>query len=701
MLEIRKQAEKTFEEQLEEALQKIPLYSMEWTNFQPSEPGITVLENFIGFQVLQQSQLQKISPEVLQKLLKFAGIIQYPAHSARVLLETKKLPGRLIFPENQQFTVGDIVFESKKPNSAGTHKILGIYSEAEGKILDARVLLLPEIPLSIKIFGDKPKAGNAIYFITDSLPEQVEVHFYIRTVKTFCRNAFAEWAGSRFGHISWQCYTTAGFQDIHCRDGTWSFLTDGELVFSGIKNPEMYDEMPIKGCCIRGVLKQADYDIPPKLLSVHGFLLEAFQRNTGCVVKPFEGNKMIEINCSLLKAGYFRVFCREGLDKSYRRYDPVSEGFGRGRYYESTRRGEMQLEIRFDKCRFGYGPARVKDAVQVVIYTEEMMQRYELGIVYGYDNQEIQLPVQNVVSGHFCLLAQRIQENGSFYYDFVKQNQAGEGDLNYELMEEEGMIRIRDAGDFIQARLFLAELSTCQGDAGNVRENSRFTAEGNFGSAELSNPAPAVGGRLRESVTAAAKRFYQQMKKPDTAICASDYEEMVQKVPGLCIHKVRAIMDENRKEALVVVKPWAEEEFPRLTPLYKEILEEYFETRRLLTTRIRFAGPRYVGIDVRGVIYVKRQYEYYMEEIEGVLRRHLDYRKGPQNFGEVLKFEKLFYDLEQLDCIVSMQNLAIYPQNLNHVSMEGMDIHPEGDCLCYPGNFYLEIHAGRLGGQEP
>ncbi|MCI9083145.1 MAG: hypothetical protein HFI70_12815 [Lachnospiraceae bacterium] len=699
MLEISKQKDKTFEEWLEEDLQKIPLYTREWTNLQPSDPGITILENFIAFQVLQQSQIQKMTPEILQKLLKFAGIVRYSSSSARVLLEAKNLPGSLTLPQSQQFLSGETIFETNQPAMAGQHQLLGVYGMTEGKILDAGVLLQPEIPLSVEIFGNKPSAGNAVYFIMNSLPEQEEIYFYIRTVKAMYRNAFDSSVERRFAHISWQCYTKKGFEDICCQDHTWSFLTDGELVFSGIKNPKVYEELPVKGCCIRGVLKEAEYDIAPKLLSVHGFLIEAFQRKTGSVIRSFGGSQKTVINFNLPKDGYFRVFCREGPGTSYRRYDPCSEAVSQGRYYECTRKGERQLEIKFDRERFGYGPAETNDAVRVVIYTQEMMQRYELGMVYGYDNQEIKISAANVLADYFCLLAER-KQGGKCCYDFVKPGQTGEGDLNYELMEEEGIIRIKDAGDFIQARLFLAAIATCQGEEGNVRENSFFIAEGDFGRAKFVNPAPAAGGRLKESVEAAKKRFYQEMKRPETVICAEDYEETAKHVPGLCIHKVRAVIDANRKEVLVVVKPWTEEEFPKLTPVYKEILEKYFEPRRILTTRVCFASPRYVLIDVRGIIYVKSYYEYYMEEIEDVINRHLDYRRGPQNFGETLKFEKLFSDLEKLDCIVSMRNLEIYPQNRNCASREGMDIYPAEDCLCCPGNLYLDIHTGLLGGQQ-
>ena len=695
MLDMKRPEDKTFEEWMEDARQKIPMYSSEWTNYNPSDPGITILENLTAFHVLQQSQMGETTPGVRRKLLKLAGITQYPGKCARVLLEPENLKEPAVFPANQQFLVGDTVFETEQPCRAGGHKVLGVYGMDKGELIDGELLLDSAVPLSVRIFGENPEVGNGVYFIMDSLPEGEDLHFYIRIVKVPYRNDFVESVNNRFASVTWQCYTEDGFQDIWCRDRTGAFLTDGELVFRGIKNPAIYRELPRTGYCIRGILRQVSYDIAPQLFSVHGFLLEAYQRETSCIAKSFKKSREIEISCNLLRDGYFRVFCREGEGRSYRRYDQYDGIQKEGRYYELRKEEEGKAVLGFDRQRFGYGPVRVKDAIRVVIYNEEMMQRYDLGVVYGYDRQEIALPAVQIVPDNFCLLAERRDEDGGFCYDFVKPKRTGDGELRYELLESEGKIRILDAGDYIEARLFLANLSVYQGENGNVRENSRFTAEGDFGELVFRNPAPGTGGRFRESEQMAAKRFYDEMKGPETAVCAGDYENMVHKISGLCIQKVRAVMDYEKNEVLVAVKPWSEDAFPRLTPLYKSMLEKYFEPRRLLTTRIRFSGPRYVGIDVRGVIYVKRHYERYMDEIEAVLKKHLDYRAGNQNFGDVLRFEELFYELEHLECIASLQNLVIYPQNLKMASVEGMDIHPARDCLCYPGNFYLDIHAGQ------
>ena len=60
---------KSYEQLMEENLSKIPIYSDEWTNFNPADPGITMLENLSAFQILQQDQMDQVPDEVRAKLL--------------------------------------------------------------------------------------------------------------------------------------------------------------------------------------------------------------------------------------------------------------------------------------------------------------------------------------------------------------------------------------------------------------------------------------------------------------------------------------------------------------------------------------------------------------------------------------------------------------------------------------------------------
>ena len=79
MLNVKLNKQTTVEEKVEEAMLSIPLYDPEWTNFNPSDPGITVLEVLSGANTLQDALLYTVPAEVRLRLFALAGI--YPEKS--------------------------------------------------------------------------------------------------------------------------------------------------------------------------------------------------------------------------------------------------------------------------------------------------------------------------------------------------------------------------------------------------------------------------------------------------------------------------------------------------------------------------------------------------------------------------------------------------------------------------------------------
>ena len=62
--------EKTYEQFMEEALLKLPLYNKEWSDYSLSDPGITILEYLTAFTVLQQSKIYEKTEPIQEALLK-------------------------------------------------------------------------------------------------------------------------------------------------------------------------------------------------------------------------------------------------------------------------------------------------------------------------------------------------------------------------------------------------------------------------------------------------------------------------------------------------------------------------------------------------------------------------------------------------------------------------------------------------------
>lgn len=689
--------EKTFEEWLEEALYKIPLYTGQWTNYNPSEPGMAILETFLALGILQQEKAVQVTPEAVEKLLKLTGIIRKKGSCARVLLAAENLKNTVTLPANQRFRAGGLIFETQEQRQLTPGKIIAVYGERENRLWDFSGMLEAKVPLGTAVFGENPEVGNRLYFVMNNMPREKKLYLYGETTENPWRNPFCEGANPHFASVSWEYYTDTGFRKLSCQDKTAAFLQDGELLFSWNQEPALYEGLPVKGYCIRGTLQKAEYDMPPSLVSIKGFLFEAWQKETCCAVHSFRKKRKLCIPCNFMEESYVQIFCREEEGKFYRKYEKAYREGLKGRYYFAEKENKGRLTVRFDQKSFGYGPSDKKDAVRAVVYNEDMMRQYELGKVFGYDNQEITLPVQNIMEKDFCILAKRTDEEQIPYYDFVKPGRTGRGELWYELLGGEGKIRILDSGDFIDADLYLAGLSAYAGDEGNIRKGNTFLAEQTEEELVCTNPSPGTGGCREESLEEMKERFYAEYQKPCTVVTEKDYEVMMKEIAGLCIHKVHVTADTAKNQVTVVVKPYSTQPFPKLSHLYQQVIERYLENRRMLSCKVTLAQPVYTRIHVKGIIQVKPHYENSREKIVILIQNYLDRVHGPGEFGELIEFEELFTAIENLDCVESVQSLALFPENRQYARLVGMDIKPREDCLCCPGKIELDISTARLG----
>lgn len=685
--------DKTYQELISEAIMQIPLYTTEWTNFNPSDPGMTILENLTAFEALQQESIRQVTPKIRQKLLKMLGFTERKGRCARILMSAEGVKEPMELQANQPFYLGDLTFETNRRMRLGGYSLTGVYGQHDGSFQDYSYLINDDIPKAAMIFGETPGEGDCVYFTADRLPEPgEEMIFYMTLANRFNRNPYEEKGNNTFADLVWECYTGNGYEPMNVADYTSCFLVSGEV---RMRMPNtaaaVCEELPKPAYAIRTRVVKADYDVSPKLLSVAGFLFEAWQKETKSVCYTFQKYSKITLNSELMEEGYLQVFCKEEKGSFYRRYEPASEEGDRGRFYTLEHEGYGVNTFSFDRRRFGFAPDKLKNAVKIMVYSEEMMRRFYLGIVQGYDAQELELPMKNIVAESFCIIAKRTDENGEEIFDFVRPNYYAEDSLTYYLLENEGKIVIEDAGVFIGASLYMGSCSITRGQEGNIRKGNHFRTGKNLQDIVFVNEGPGTGGCFRESIADVRERFLADMNKPYTAVTAADYESIVKSAPGLCIHKVRAVLREERNEVQIAVKPGTDERFPKLSDTYRKSLEQLLEKKRLLTTRVEIVPPVYLPINVKGVIYVKRHYEREQGLIEQTIREQLDYLESERNFGDVLKFDEVFRAVENLECVEYIYDLTLHPQYPGAAKIRDNDIYPNADCLCYAGDIQLEI----------
>jgi len=695
MLIPNRKINKDYDTMMSEALSEIPIYTDEWSNFNASDPGVTILENLTAFNALQLESMDETGIEVKNRLLKLAGFEPLKGEGARVLMCAKNLEEDIVLSANQRFMLGDICFETNKEKLVEACRVVRVFSKHNNKLKDFSYVLDPEIGISASVFGEHPKEGDEIYLVMNRVPSpQTETLFYLEVNQSRDRNPISDKLHNRFAKIEWSCYTTAGFVPMNVKDETEGFLIDGEIHFRmPAETALVYSTENFSGYVFKGVLKKAQYDRAPKLENLTGFLFEVNQKETKAITYSYARTSTVLVHSNLMDQGFYKVFCLEDKDAGYELYEEISPDEVReGRFFTVQKHTDGYYELHFNRKKYGYGPMRTKNSVKVLVYDGDMMSRYYLGEVFGYDNQEIELPVKNIITSAFSMLAVYTDDAGKTCYDFLKPNREGDEEFNYYVFENEGKIRILDAGKYIGAKLYVASVAVTSGSDGNIRPWNHFMPVGDItGTADFVNPKAGVGGRFMETFEETRRRYVKDLYKPYAAVTEKDYEERVATTPGLCIHKVRAVYDTAENSVEIIVKPNTLEDFPKLSDDYREIIEERLEQCRLLSTKVVIRQPVYLPLEVKGTIYVNRQYENSREMIEKNLREELDYIHGIHNFGDVVQFDTIIRKLEQLPCVKQVYDLAVFPQNAALGKRVGANVVPVENCLCYPGDFNLVI----------
>ncbi|MCR5594706.1 MAG: baseplate J/gp47 family protein [Lachnospiraceae bacterium] len=691
MLSVEELQSRTFEERMEDVLKELPLRSSEWTNYNASDPGITIVEYLTAYSALQGAEIVALSYRAKMALLKMAGFVPMRGKCSRLLISADDLGGKETLIAGQRFHIGDICFETNREMTVGACRLTGVFAQDQNGYRDVSFVLDKELSVPARIFGEEPVADNALYMIFEGTPDDIkEIMMYVRMNVGANRNATVDRTEHIFADVEWEVYTAEGFKKVNVRDYTGAFADSGEIRIS-LSDNELaeYNDTPVPGYCIRATLKRADYDIVPRMTNLYGFLFEVWQKDTYAFSQCFSKNDRVTVKSPIGDDVYYVVFGREKKGSSYRRYELITSSDIEGRFCR-YQEGPDGMTFEFDENTYGYAPMKGKECVRVVIYNEQIMRRYNVGTVIGYDDQEIDLPLARIVSDSFFLIARRQDEEG-FIYDFVRPEKKNPGALYYHLLENEGRIIIEDPGDFIGATLYMGSASVNSGPRGNITSGNYLTIDDEHIKARFYNPGVGTGGAYRETLEDVRARFLKDMRTPYTAVTAEDYENIVRTTPGLCIRKTRAVMDENENMVRIVVMPDTDEHFPKLTDIYRKRISDRLESRRLITTEFKIIQPVYAGVGVRATVYVKRHFADCREQIEERIRTRLNYMDSDHNIGEILRFEDVFHAVEELPCVEYVYELSLHTENAKFAQLKEYDIIPRFDCVIHPGNIQLQI----------
>ena len=163
-----------------------------------------------------------------------------------------------------------------------------------------------------------------------------------------------------------------------------------------------------------------------------------------------------------------------------------------------------------------------------------------------------------------------------------------------------------------------ASYSVSDGPAGNVAPGAIAMAPGLPGGLRVTNPVRTWGGAAAETVAQGEQQITRYLKHRDRLVTAEDFETIARRAPGVEVARVEVVPAYNPEVAAagpgdaagavtLLVIPAADPlqpDAPQPDRLFLESICRYLEPRRLVTTEVFLRGPEYVpiwisvGIDV-------------------------------------------------------------------------------------------------------
>ncbi len=676
MLNSRNINHKTYEEYVNEAIARIQLYSNEWTNYNPSDPGITILENFSAFTVLQGTTMDEVPDEVKWKLLKLAGFVQCPGTAARVFAEPaagnrwmhRQIPGEKLYS-------GSLCYEFISDTGMIHAKITAADSVVGGVVTERNELLSDRSGSNgIEIFGSHPSGGEEIIFYLDEFPME-DVCMYVETESLFPRNRFDQGESNPFVTIEWYVYTAEGFVPVEAADDTGGFLLSGLIRIKGQSltvQPVVSEDK--KKYVIKAKIATCAYDIPPRVRRIRGLLTQAVQRDTrsALVSAESDGQGTLIIEHTLLKDG------------SYELYRQTENGYAMVDVQEYE-------EIRMDPytVRLTFKDTQEKSSYLAVVQAENILGYRYLGKLLGYDDQEISLPPWSFVySREFSILVRRSDTDR---FDLIHPEEKTEDGVFYTVDERQSKIVIHDCGSYEGCEIYLGNYSLYSGADGTVIPETELLLTEGGSRFEAKVCCILEAGRYEDTIEEVRRRFAADLAMPVTAVTRADFEKIILSIPGLSIHKIYADVVPEKNEVQIVIKPNSEERFPKLSDTYRKVVEKYILKRRLLTTKIKICQPRYVPVNVRVIINVKKYAVNVQKQVNEVLVQMLDGIHSERNFGEKLYIREIFQEVLTLECVDEIQDMYVFAKGAIAQKDTGV-ICFAFDELFYPGDIQIEMN---------
>ncbi len=659
---------RTYEQLLEEARKLIPNYAPEWTNHNPADPGITLVELFAWLAEIAGYRINLVTEEHRLKYLKIMGIR----------------------PQGTLPAIADLSFEAEGPSHL--EKGTGFLAEKSGESIDFELLEdINVVPFQLEkiIINEMASASAPDSALSSSQVRQLAKGIFDRTVANFKEDLFF----APFG--------------LDTR-----------------KNSEMYLGFELKAQEIGRVEAKRKEEKVPESLNFMCYLYEKDLIEPGKhgdeAEYEFENAKLKwEISLSPEGKQWKEVFPEDGT-KNFRKSGRLLfrdiKAWARSSIEAwSSRREEKEEKYFWLRCtllesEYEY-PPRIE---KISLNTAAAAQKKKLkdGLLEkssGLPRQIFKLPETPVLRGSLKLTAAGEEWKEVEDFDGSRPESA-----HFTLDSLRGEIKF---GDGLRGRvpregteIRALEYEAGRGKQGNLPAGSRWAVKGeNPEGLTINNLKPAAGGKGEEDITEAFNRFIRDLKVPYRAVNSEDFEYIARETPGLRVAQAKTVPNFDPADpeggegsVTVVVIPFSPLETFKTPPEpsrgFRAAVARHLEKHRLLGTRLHVVSPEYVRVEAKVTLNLSRGFfeEETRQAVLAKLNLFLHPSKGGSSgkgwpVGKPVYRSELYRLIMETGGVDSVQKISIH-------AGRGAELDENGDLVLASrtATVYSGVHSAEI-----
>lgn len=650
---------RTFEQLLQEARKSIPNYASQWTNHNPADPGITLVELFAWLVEITSYRINLVTDEHRLKYLKLLGVRPRGISPATADLS---------------FEMDEVIHLDK-----GTDFLAGKAGENIEFELSEGVTVIP-VQLEKIIVNEMSVVLSQASSINFSQAPKLSKGIFDRTVANSKKDLFFAPFGLETRKNS-ELYL--GFK-----------LKTRKIISSDV-------EYPYESLNLMCYLYEKDLPQPGKHGEEAEYSFENAKLKWEIYIPSPEGKQWKEVfpedrTQNFRKSGSLLFTGLEGWVCSYLE---ALRSLEEEEKYFWLRCTLLESEYEYPP-RIGKINLNVATVIQKKRVTDGMLEKSN-----GLPGQVFKLLETPVLRGSLKLALA-----GEEWKEVEDFDGSGPESPHFTLDSMKGEIRF---GDGLQGKvppedtkIQALEYESSRGDQGNLPASSRWAVKGEkFEGLAISNLKPAVGGKREESIDEAFERFIRDLTVPYRAVTSEDFEYIARETPDLRIAQAKVIPNfdpyrQVEKEGIVtvVIIPFSPldvlETPPEPSLGFRTAVARHLENHRLLGTRVYVVSPKYVRVEVKVTLGILKGF--FEQEIRKIvlekLNLYLHPAKGGKN-GKGWPVGKPVYRSEIYRLIMETEGVSLI-QKISISSQNGANLDENGDLkLTYTATVYSGEHS--------